>query len=141
MAFDGQRLFVPWVDWAKTMSSTTFVFDPSTLDTATGGMVALDATTGRPLWTRGFPQMALAGASVANDVVFTGIYSGYTYALDVRTGAVLWSDRANAGINTSPAIAGDMLLVGAGAGVGPVAGPPSIFPSPVVPELIAYRLT
>ena len=53
---------------------------------------------------------------------------------------MLWRDRARAGINTSPAIAGNMLLVAAGAGVGPVAGPPSIFPDPVTPELIAYRL-
>ena len=141
MAFDGERLFVPWVDWAKTMSSTTLTFDPSTLDQGRGGLAAFDGATGRPLWSRDFKQMALGAATVTNDVVFTADYAGYIYALNARTGALLWRDRANAGINTSPAIAGDMLLVAAGAGVGPVAGPSPIFPSPVTPELIAYRLT
>ena len=141
MALAAGRLFAAWVDWAKTMSSTTFVFDPSTLDQGRGGLAAFDAATGRPLWTRDFSQMALGGATVAGDVVFSADYAGYIHALDARTGDLLWSDRARAGINTSPAVAGDMLLVGAGAGVGPVAGPPNIFPSPVVPELVAYRLT
>ena len=140
MAFDGQRLFACWVDWAKTMSSTTFTFDPSTLDTGRGGMAAFDAATGRPLWTRNFSQMALGAATVAGDLVFTADLAGYLYALNVHTGDEVWSDRARAGINTSPAVAGGMLIVAAGAGVGPVAGPPSIYPDPVIPELIGYQL-
>ena len=141
MAFDGKRLFAPWVDWAKTMSSTSFGFDPSTLDTATGGLAAFDAATGRPAWTRTFDQMALGAATLSNDLVFTATLAGYIYALNAATGAVVWQDRARAGINTSPAIAGDTLIVASGAGVGPVAGPPSIYPDPVVPELVAYELT
>ena len=141
LAYDGHQVYVAWVDWAKTMSSTTFTFDPSTLDQGTGGMVALDAATGHPRWTRNFGQMALGGATVSNDLVLTADYAGYIYALNTATGATEWTTRARAGINTTLAIAGDMLLVAAGAGVGPVAGPASIFPSPVTPELIAYRLT
>ena len=141
MAYDGRQLYVPWVDWAKTMSSTSFTFDPSTFDQGGGGMVALDAATGRPRWTRAFSQMSLGGATVVDDLVFGSDLAGYIYALNTATGAVVWRDRARAGVNTSPAIAGDMLIVAAGAGVGPVAGPPSIYPSPVMPELVAYRLT
>ena len=106
------------------------MFDPSTFDTGRGGMVALDAATGRPRWTRDFDQMALGGATVTGDLVFTSDYAGYIYALNAATGATVWSTRARAGINTTPAIAGDMLLVAAGAGVGPVAGPPDDFPQP-----------
>ena len=141
LAYDGKTVYVPWVDWAKTMSSSTFTFDPSTLDQGGGGMVALDAATGQVRWTRAFSQMSLGAATVANDLVFGADLAGYIYALNTATGAVVWTTRARAGINTSPALAGDMLLVAAGAGVGPVAGPPSIYPSPVIPELVAYRLT
>ena len=53
-------------------------------------------------------------------------------ALSVRDGHTLWSARARAGINSCPAVAGDLLLVGAGA-------PHSDFAAPVA-ELVAYAL-
>ena len=141
MALANEHVYVAWVDWAKTMSATTFNFDPSTLGSARGGLAAIDATTGRLKWTKELDQMALGGATVAGDVVFTSTYAGWLYAFDAATGDLLWSDRARAGINSSPAIAGDMLIIGAGAGGTPYSGPPDIFPDPVIPELIAYQLT
>jgi alcohol dehydrogenase (cytochrome c) len=74
--------------------------------------------------------MALGAATVAKDVVFTSDFSGAIYALDTRTGRTLWTDQARAGINSFPAVCGDMLFVGAGT-------PQS---SDSVPELIAYSL-
>ena len=66
-------------------------------------------------------------------MVFTPTYDGRIYALSAETGAILWSDRAQAGINGCPSVAGDTLLVPAGA-------PHRDFAEPV-PQLIAYRLS
>jgi alcohol dehydrogenase (cytochrome c) len=136
MALADRRLFVPWVDLGVQFSSTQAVFPD--FATGRGGIAALDAATGAELWKRALPQMNFGAATVANDVVFTSTYSGEIYALDTRTGRKLWSTRARAGINSFPAIAGDTLLVGAGAGPSPFAPDPTLFPIPLVRELVAY---
>jgi outer membrane protein assembly factor BamB len=64
-------------------------------------------------------------------VVFTSTFDGNIYAFDTRSGKTLWMGNARAGINGFPAIAGDMLLGGAGV--------PGFFPN-AQPELIAYEL-
>jgi len=130
MALADGRLFVPWVNLATQESSTGYTFPDVT--TGTGGLTAIDATTGKPLWERQLPRTALGAATVSNDVVFTSTFDGNIYAFDTRTGVTLWTGTARAGINGFPVIAGDMLLVGAGV--------PGFFPKPQ-PELIAYELT
>ena len=74
--------------------------------------------TGRVLWQRRLPSPDFGAATVANDVVFTSTYDGRIYAFAAATGTLLWSARARAGINAFPAIAGKLLLVGAGAAGG-----------------------
>jgi alcohol dehydrogenase (cytochrome c) len=54
-------------------------------------------------------------ATVANDVVFTSTFDGTVYAFAADDGRPLWRTRMRAGINACPAVAGDLLLVGAGA--------------------------
>jgi outer membrane protein assembly factor BamB len=128
MALAGTRLFVPWVDLATRASATTSNgIDP--LASGTGGLTALDAATGRALWQRRLPAIVLGAATVANDVVFTSTYDGTIYAFAAATGRTLWSAKARAGINSFPAIAGDLLLVGAAA--------PGFAPHPHF-ELVAY---
>jgi alcohol dehydrogenase (cytochrome c) len=75
--------------------------------------------------------MAFGAATVANDVVFTSTFDGTIYAFATATGKQLWKTRARAGINSFPAIAGRMLLVGAAS--------PAFFEHPRF-ELIAYAL-
>jgi alcohol dehydrogenase (cytochrome c) len=53
------------------------------------------------------------------------------YAFDIDDGTLLWTDTARAGINSFPAIAGDMVFIGAAA--------PGFFTNPIQ-ELIAYGL-
>jgi outer membrane protein assembly factor BamB len=48
--------------------------------------------------------------------VFTSTYDGTVYGLASDTGRVLWHARLPAGINACPAVAGDMVLIGAGVG-------------------------
>jgi alcohol dehydrogenase (cytochrome c) len=79
-----------------------------------GEFVALDAKTGVRVWRRLLPQPDFGCATVAKGVVFTSTFDGTIYAFDTRNGATLWQTQMTAGINACPALAGNMLLVGAG---------------------------
>ena len=50
-----------------------------------GRLVALDAATGRSLWTRRLPSPVFGCATAAGGVVFTTTYAGRVYALDQQT--------------------------------------------------------
>jgi outer membrane protein assembly factor BamB len=116
MAYAGGRLFVPVVDLCMRGSAVGYE-DLAKVDVARrarGELVALDAATGTPAWVRHFPQAVFGCATVANGVVFTATFDGAIYASDTRDGAPLWTGRASAGVNSCPALAGSLLLVGAG---------------------------
>ena len=133
-AYSAGRLFVPVVDLCLQGGATGFEnLYRVDYSQGRGALVALDATTGRRLWQRRFASPNFGCAAVARDVVFTATYDGWVYGLSVRTGATLWRVRAPAGVNACPAIAGDTLLLGAGAvDAKGIADP--------VPQLVAYRL-
>ena len=115
MAYAEGRVFVPVVELCMQESAVkTFPVMQRPPEEGTGVIAALDAATGRPLWTRKLPSAPFGCATVANDVVFAPTYDGRIYALAADTGAILWSDRAQAGINGCPSVAGDTLLVPAG---------------------------
>jgi alcohol dehydrogenase (cytochrome c) len=135
MALSGGRVFVPVVDLCFRQSS----HGPEGLDffrvdysKGKGELVALDARSGRRLWTRKLPSPNFGCATVANDVVFTATYDGTIYGLSVEDGRTLWKAKARAGINACPAVAGRTLLVVAGTDH-------PAFQSPVL-ELEAFRL-
>jgi alcohol dehydrogenase (cytochrome c) len=134
MASAEGRIFVPVVELCMQESAvTTASVLQRPPEEGTGVIAALDAATGRPLWTRTLASAPFGCATVASGVVFAPTYDGWIYALSAETGAILWKDRANAGINGCPSVAGDMLLVPAGA-------PHRDFAQPA-PQLIAYRLS
>jgi outer membrane protein assembly factor BamB len=137
MALANGRLFVTWVDLGVDFGAAQILLPD--LTTGRGGMAALDPDTGRILWRQSLRQMPFGAATVANDVVFTTLYSGEVYAFEAGTGRLLWRDRARAGINSFPAIDHGSLLIGAGAGPNPFV-PPELFPNPLVRELVAYKL-
>jgi alcohol dehydrogenase (cytochrome c) len=115
MAYAEGRLFVPVVDlcsWGSAVARQELTsLDPSK---GRGRLVALDAATGRRLWERRLPSPDFGCATVSNDVVFTSTYDGTVYALAVGDGTVLWRAQLRAGVNACPAVAGNLLLVGAG---------------------------
>jgi sulfocyanin len=93
-------------------------------------MVALDVATGKMLWDTKLPQMPFGAATVANDLVFTALYSGEVVALSRTSGAIVWRAQRPAGANAPLAIYGDTVIAGAGS---PLAGGQS-------PMVVAYRL-
>ncbi len=82
----------------------------------TGDLVAIDVNTGHILWDKKLPSALFGGATVVNDLVFTGTFDGMLYAFDTSTGEQVWSYQAPAGVNAWPAVAGDTI-------VWPIAGP------------------
>jgi len=135
MAYADGRVFVPVVDlcFRESAYGTKAVsFYGTDYSRGTGELVALDARTGRRLWTRRFRSPVFGCATVAGGVVFTSTYEGRVYGLSARGGSTVLRARARAGINACPAVAGDSVFVAAGTDH-------PAFPSPRF-ELIAYRL-
>jgi alcohol dehydrogenase (cytochrome c) len=133
MAQTGGTLFVPWLNLCAVGSATSETVPAANFGTATGGLTALDATSGKVKWTRKLPHANFGAATVANDVVFTSDFTGKIYAYSTDIGKLLWTAQAPAGINAFPAVTQKMLIVGAGTpGLGTIKKP--------VFSLVAYSL-
>jgi outer membrane protein assembly factor BamB len=113
LAYDGGSLFVPVVDLCMRGAATRYEPPPGTnvAYSGRGELVALNAATGTPRWTRRFPRADLGCATVARGVVFTSTADGTTYGLDARNGRTLWRANARAGIGACPTLVGNELLV------------------------------
>jgi outer membrane protein assembly factor BamB len=142
LAFAAGTIFAP-VSNALTAVTATEVapnlFDIDTADEINASyseMMALDAADGSVRWSTRVDAIFVAGATVANDVVFWAGLDGVVRGFATATGEPIWSFQARAGINAPLAIAGDMLFIPAG---GPLV-PPSAQSSAPQAELIALRL-
>jgi outer membrane protein assembly factor BamB len=132
MAYSDGRLFVPVVDlcgWGKATSSQPLTSVDPVL--GKGRLVALDAVTGQILWERRLRSPNFGCATVSNDVVFTSTLDGTAYGFAVADGRLVWRARLAAGVNSCPAVAGDVLLLGAGIRR----------PGGATPELVAFGLS
>ena len=81
---------------------------------ATGEMVAVSQGTGKIIWDDKLPSTPYGAATLTNDVVFTTTYSGYLYAFNAATGAILLKTPLSSGSDAPVAVDGDYVLVGAG---------------------------
>ena len=139
MAFADGVLYVPVYNMSSYYSATEM--DPTSIDITktTGQLVALDGATGNVLWDVEQPSGLLAGATVVNDLVFTGALDGVVRAYGTADGTLAWSWQAGAGLNAPFAVSGDYLYVPAG---GPfIASSDTEDPAPEsAQELIAFRL-
>ncbi len=124
-------LYVPWIDLCFKASATGLVRG-GPVPPATGGLAAIDTTTGHIRWRRTFNEIDAGAATIANNIVFTSTYEGTIYALSTQTGRTLWQTRSPTGINSFPAVTRTMLIIGAGA--------PTSTTKPAQGEIIAYSL-
>ena len=97
---------------------------------ATGELVAVNQDTGRIEWADKLPSSPYGAAAVTNDVVFTTTYSGYLYAFNATTGAILFKTPLSAQTNAPVTIDGDYVIAGAGLAI----------TSAQQPLIIAYQL-
>jgi len=137
-ATDGQRIYVP----IANLYGIPYQLQPSGPFVNSGSWAALDPATGKILWQTAVPGacsapvpnvaqgcMGLGPASVANGVVFAGsmdvVSSSPTmFALDAKTGNVVWSFVAGSSVMSGPAIVENSVYWGAGYGrLGPLGTP------------------
>ncbi len=85
------------------------------LDTGTGEIVALDATSGEILWSTSVEQPPFGGVTVVNDLVVASTFDGAIFALDRDGGEEVWRTQVEAPLIAWPAIVGDTLMVASGA--------------------------
>jgi outer membrane protein assembly factor BamB len=132
MAVAGDSVYVATIDAKFTLQSLQQV-DGVPSGPRTGEVEALNLRTGRVEWDRKLSQMALGATTVSNDLVFTTLYNGVLIALNRATGAIVYSHSLPAATNAPLTIAGNTVLVPAGA--------PTLFGSAGgEPQLLAYAV-
>jgi alcohol dehydrogenase (cytochrome c) len=104
-------LGLPMTAKGTTESGTAF---EALIAAATGEMVAVSQDTGKVEWADKLPSSPYGAATVTNNVVFTTTYSGYLYAFNATTGAILLKTPLSSGSNAPVAVAGDYVIAGAG---------------------------
>lgn len=119
MAYSDGVVFVPVVNMFADWTPTSTNLSALDFSNATGELLALDAATGKILWIRLFPTMALGGATVINDLVFTAEYDGTIHAFKVDSGEEVFTLKAPAGINGWPAATNNTIVWPAGDGDAP----------------------
>jgi alcohol dehydrogenase (cytochrome c) len=71
----------------------------------TGTFTAIDATSGKVVWQKTFPEPCYAGtATSAGNLVFVGRNKGELQAYNATTGDLLWSFQTGAGANNTSTI-------------------------------------
>jgi glucose dehydrogenase len=116
MACADDVIYVPVINESGDFTPTGFTGSEDESDGATGELVAIDASTGKLVWSKGFDSMVVGAATIVNDLVFTSTLDGRIYALDKKTGIEVWNYQAPGGINGWPAIAGDLIIFPVGLG-------------------------
>jgi alcohol dehydrogenase (cytochrome c) len=118
LASNGSTVFAAVNNFAVTMSANGVVGTSKELlasvSKATGEMIAVSQATGKVIWDDKLPSSPYGAATVTNDVVFTTTFSGYLYAFNAATGAILLKTPLSAGTNAPVTIDGDYVIAGAG---------------------------
>jgi alcohol dehydrogenase (cytochrome c) len=95
---------VPPVPGAQTVGlARRGPIDTWTSEVGSGATTALDPKTGKRVWS--FPQYDVTTAGMlvtASDILFTGGNEGYFYALDAKSGKMLWKANLGGAIVMAP---------------------------------------
>ncbi len=135
MAYEDGVVYAAIANLSTTLSDLDVNYGGATgtfdFEGNTGEMVAIEARTGRVLWTTTLPAMALGAATVSGDLVFTTTFDGMLVALSKEDGSIVWQDQLPAATNAPLTIAGDTLITAASYPQEPG----------VAPKIVAYRLS
>jgi len=75
----------------------------NTMEEGYGAVRAIDPSTGERKWEYPMSEVTSAGVlTTATNVLFSGGAEGYFYALDARTGALLWKSTVGGSIEATP---------------------------------------
>lgn len=84
-----------------------------------GSWSAIEVRTGKVVWQTADPTKGAidpGAVSVANGVVYAGSFSGSMYAMNARTGKILWSFESSGSVLDGPAIVDGVVYWGSGYG-------------------------
>jgi polyvinyl alcohol dehydrogenase (cytochrome) len=112
-ATDGQRIYVA----IANSDHLPYTLVPSGQPITWGSWSALDVDTGNILWQTADPTAGTidtGSVSVANGVMYAGSYAGQMYALDTRTGKILWNFASGGTVIDGPSIVDGALYWGSG---------------------------
>jgi polyvinyl alcohol dehydrogenase (cytochrome) len=112
-ATDGQRIYVA----ISNSDHLPYTLVPSGQHITWGAWSALDVATGNILWQTADPTVGTidtGSVSVAHGVMYAGSYSGQMYALDTRTGQILWNFASGGSVIGGPSIVDGTLYWGSG---------------------------
>jgi outer membrane protein assembly factor BamB len=97
-------------------SSAAIVGDTAYVGSATGELIALDLTTGKPRWKyrAADPNLGIGESSpaVSGGVVYVGDLTGVLHAVDAATGKGKWKFKTGSEIKSSPVVVGNRVLIG-----------------------------
>jgi polyvinyl alcohol dehydrogenase (cytochrome) len=112
-ATDGQRIYVA----IANSDHLPYTLVPSGQHITWGAWSALDVATGKILWQTADPTantIDRGSVSVANGVMYAGSNSGQMYALDTRTGNILWNFASGGSVIDGPSIVDGVVYWGSG---------------------------
>ena len=112
-ASDGERIYVA----ISNLGHILYTLVPSGEKITWGSWSALDVSTGNILWQTADPTAGAidtGSVSVANGVMYAGSYSGGMYALDTKTGQILWSFGSGGSVIDGPSIVNGFVYWGSG---------------------------
>lgn len=113
LALAGSTIYVVTNDSASEASALTK--EPTPVGPATGEVEALSLATGTVEWDREVTTLPLGAATVSNDLVLTTLFRGILVALNADTGAIVYERKLPTSTNAPIAVAGNMIVVPAGA--------------------------
>jgi outer membrane protein assembly factor BamB len=118
MAYADGVVFVPYVDLYVNYTDSKIV-DAQKLTEGRGGLLAIQADTGKILWDNKLDSINVGGATVINDLIFTATFDGFIYAFQKDSGDQVWNFKAPGGINAWPAVAANTIVWPCGNGGNP----------------------
>jgi alcohol dehydrogenase (cytochrome c) len=134
LATDGSTIFAAVNDFGMPLTAhgigeSSAVYEAAAAK-ATGEMVAVNQDTGTISWDDKLPSAPYGAATITNNVVFTTTYSGYLYAFNATTGAIMLKTPLSAGTNAPVTIDDGYVIAGAGVQI----------PKTAQELIIAYKL-
>ena len=68
--------------------------------------------TSQSLWVKATDGQVRSSVAIVDNVLYTGTFGGYVYALDAATGATVWSTKTGDNVWSSPAVANGLVYIG-----------------------------
>jgi len=115
----GGVVYLAALNAPSTLKPDATAYFGSFLGSHPGEVDALDALTGRRLWSTKLPGDPLGATTVVNDLVFTALLDGTVLGLRRSDGQIVWRYRVTGHINGSMAVAGSDIFIPVGGATPP----------------------